>query len=295
MLLLYGLPARNGEALIAAPQGGEWLFRLDGEALGYLGAATSPQLDLKTLVAGHDLMENLLADAAVLRRAGSLDGWALRRTSEPLVARSQLTWALCQCVRGDERVALLPLATDDTNARLAALAEAAPLIVARVGAIDERTVEENSTAPVEELRYASRDDLLWLPGALARVITATERNRDAAQVEALCEEARTAGVLTEPTLARRLGCAEEAIVERLAEPATRFAYQRRSLEYIEGFGLCTHDMLARVRRAASEMSDLRDNPEVGNAWMMRTLGRRLREVTGAHEGIECLIAWLGAA
>jgi hypothetical protein len=29
--------------------------------------------------------------------------------------------------------------------------------------------------------------------------------------------------------------------------------------------------------------------------MMRTLGRRLREVTGAHEGIECLIAWLGAA
>jgi hypothetical protein len=240
-------------------------------------------------------MENLLADAAVLRRAGSLDGWALRRTSEPLVARSQLTWALCQCVRGDERVALLPLATDDTNARLAALAEATPLIVARVGESGERTVEENSTAPVEELRYASRDDLLWLPGALARVITATKRNRDAAQVEALCEEARTAGVLTEPTLARRLGCAEEAIVERLAEPATRFAYQRRSLEYIEGFGLCTHDMLARVRRAASEMSDLRDNPEVGNAWMMRTLGRRLREVTGAHEGIECLIAWLGAA
>ena len=54
-------------------------------------------------------------------------------------------------------------------------------------------------------------------------------------------------------------------------------------------------MLARVRCAASEMSDLRDNPEVGNAWMMRTLGRRLREATGAHEGIECLIAWLVAA
>jgi hypothetical protein len=54
-------------------------------------------------------------------------------------------------------------------------------------------------------------------------------------------------------------------------------------------------MLARVRRAAGEMRELRDNPQVGNAWMMRTLGRRLREVTGAHEGIECLIAWLGAA
>ena len=119
MLLICGLPARNGEALVAAPQGGEWLFRLDGETLGYLGATTSPQLDLKTLVAGHDLMEKLLADAAVLRRAGSLDGWALRRTSEPLVARGQLTWPLCQCVRGDERVALLPLALDDTSERLA--------------------------------------------------------------------------------------------------------------------------------------------------------------------------------
>ena len=91
------------------------VFRLDGETLGYLGATTSPHLDLKSLVAGHDLMEKLLADAAVLRRAGSLDGWALRRTSEPLVARGQLTWLLCQYVRGDERVALLPLALDDTT------------------------------------------------------------------------------------------------------------------------------------------------------------------------------------
>ena len=126
---------------------------------------------------------------------------------------------------------------DDTSERLASLAEASPLIVARIGASGEdgeRTVEEKSIAPVEELRYASRDDLLALPGVLARVITASERDRDAAQVEAICEEARTAGVLTEPTLARRLGCAEEAIVGRLAEPSTRTAYQRRSLEYIEG-------------------------------------------------------------
>ncbi len=28
---------------------------------------------------------------------------------------------------------------------------------------------------------------------------------------------------------------------------------------------------------------------------VRLLGRRLREVTGASEGIECLIAYLGAA
>ena len=117
----------------------------------------------------------------------------------------------------------------------------------------------------------------------------------AARVEAMCDEAAAAGVLTEPVLAQRLDCAEEAIVQRLAEPFTHAACQRRGLEYIEGFGLCTRDMLTRVRRAASEMHEMRANPQVGSAWMMRTLGRRLREVTGAHEGIECLIAWLGAA
>lgn len=295
MLLIGGLPARNGEALVRAPQGGECLFRLDGETFGYLGATTSPQLDLEILAACLDLIEKLLADAAALRRAGALDGWALRRAAEPLVASGHLVWTLGQCVRGDERVALLPLVADSQSASLASLAEATPLMAVRVDMNGESRERANNVAPGEELRYASRDDLLALPGALARVIAAAERTRDAARVEAICEEARGAGVLTEPTLARRLGCAEEAIAGLLAEPSTRAAYLRRSLEYIEGFGLCTRDMLAQVRRAASEMSDLRDNPEVGNAWMMRTLGRRLREVTGAHEGIECLIAWLGAA
>src|SRR6185312_6647911 len=54
MLLLAGLPARSGEALVAAPQGGEWLFRLDGETLGFLGATATPRLDLAALAMGQE-------------------------------------------------------------------------------------------------------------------------------------------------------------------------------------------------------------------------------------------------
>jgi len=134
-----------------------------------------------------------------------------------------------------------------------------------------------------------------LPAALRRALNAVVRRSEEARIEAICNEVVTTGVMTEPALAQRLGCAEEDIILRLAVPSAQAACQRRNLEYIEGFGLCTREMLSRVRRAASEMRELRDSPQVGNAWMMRTLGRRLREVTGAHEGIECLIAWLGAA
>ncbi|HEU5348391.1 MAG TPA: DUF790 family protein [Ktedonobacterales bacterium] len=293
MLLLCGLPARGGEALVVAPQGGEWLFRLDSDILGYLGA-TTPQLDLMTLCASHDLLEKLLADAAALRRAGSLDGWVVRRVNEPLVAGGRLTLALGQCVRGDERVALLALPTTGAVAGVAALAGQTPLIALRA---DEASAAEDADGDrfPDVLRYSSREDLLALPDMLAQAMSAAAQRMDVAQVETICEETSTAGVLTEPVLAQRLGCAEEEIAQRLAEPPTRAACERRGLEYIEGFGLCTREMLGRVRRAASDMREMRDNPQVGSAWMMRTLGRRLREVTGAHEGIECLIAWLGAA
>ena len=290
MLLLAGLSARSGEALIAAPQGGEWLFRLDGETLGFLGATATPRFDLATLNASQKTLEKLLSDASVIRRAGSLDGWTLRRAHEPLIADGRLALALCQAVRGDERVALL-LAADGSHAHgsdadAAMLAETIPLVRVRLG---------DTQASPDELCYTAREDLLALPDALRRAIATTDRRMGAARVEAMCDEAAAAGVLTEPVLAQRLDCAEEAIVQRLAEPFTHAACQRRGLEYIEGFGLCTRDMLTRVRRAASEMHEMRANPQVGSAWMMRTLGRRLREVTGAHEGIECLIAWLGAA
>ena len=292
LLFMCGLPARSGESLVAAPQGGELLFRLDGETLGFLGATTTPQLDLAALCAHLDRLEQFMGDVIVLRRAGALNGWALRRVHEPLVAGGQLALTLCQFVRGDERVTLLPLASKDAHKRLASLAQVVPALGV---ADDTLVIGGDAKAPVYLLRYVNRDEMRSLPGLLAQAIAATVGRRDAAAIEAICDEAATAGVLTELALAHRLGCAEEALAGRLAEPSAVVACQRRSLEYVEGFGLCTRELLSRVRSAASEMRELRDNPQVGNAWMMRTLGRRLREVTGTHEGIECLIAWLGAA
>jgi hypothetical protein len=268
------------------------LFRLDSDVLSFLGATTTPQLDLATLCAHLDRMERFMGEVAALRRAGALDGWALRRVHEPLVAGGQLTLTFCQFVRGDERVALLPLATGDAHALLASLAQ----IVPALGIADDTLVAGgDANAPVYLLRIDDRDEMRSLSGLLSQTITATVGHHDALAIEAICDEAATVGVLTELALAHRLGCAEEALAGRLAEPAARAACQRRSLEYVEGFGLCTREMLIRVRRAASEMREMRENPQVGAAWMMRTLGRRLREVTGTHEGIECLIAWLGAA
>lgn len=292
LLLLCGLPARSGEALVAAPRGGELLFRLDGATLGFLGATTATRLDLAALCAHLDRMERFMGEVAALRRAGVLDGWALRRVYEPLVAGGQLELTLCQFVRGDERVALLPLATHDAHMWLASLAQVVPAL----GVADDTLVAGgDANSPVYLLRYDHRDEMRSLPGLLSQTIAATVGHHDAAAIEAACDEAATAGVLTELALAHRLGCAEEALAGRLTEPAARVACQRHSLEYVEGFGLCTREMLTRVRRAASEMREMRENPQVGAAWMMRTLGRRLREVTGTHEGIECLIAWLGAA
>ncbi|HEU4785416.1 MAG TPA: DUF790 family protein [Ktedonobacterales bacterium] len=292
LLLMCGLPARSGEALVAAPRGGELLFRLDGATLGFLGATTTRQLDLAALGAHLDRMERFMGEVAALRRAGALDGWALRRVHEPLVAGGQLALTLCQFVRGDERVTLLPLATKDAHMRLASLAQVVPALGV---ANDTLVTGGGANPPVYLLRYDHRDEVRSLPGLLSQTIAATVGHHDAAAIEAACDEAATAGVLTELALAQRLGCAEEALAGRLTEPSAVVACQRRSLEYVEGFGLCTREMLTRVRRAATEMRELRENPQVGATWMMRTLGRRLREVTGTHEGIECLIAWLGAA
>ena len=78
---------------------------------------------------------------------------------------------------------------------------------------------------------------------------------------------------------------------------TRFvkaARQARGLQYVEGFGLCTGAVLTRARAAAEDVAILRERAD-GPARVVRALGRRLREVTGASEGIECLIAYLGAA
>ena len=94
-------------------------------------------------------MERLTADLATLRRAGQLDGWALRRTTEPLVAHGRLALALGQFTRGDARVALMPLASAPAAKyleQLDSLATATPLVAIPLA----ETSDSSDTAPTFE-------------------------------------------------------------------------------------------------------------------------------------------------
>jgi hypothetical protein len=156
------------------------------------------------------------------------------------------------------------------------------------------TVETSETSSVPMLVYRARGDLQTLPKLLNGVTRRVERASNTAQLQALFDEARAAGVLTETALAERLRCAEDEVAERLTSPALEVARQAHGLLYVEGFGLCTGAVLTRARAAAEDVAILRERAD-GPARVVRALGRRLREVTGASEGIECLIAYLGAA
>src|SRR5262245_996848 len=111
-LLVAGLPARKAEALVHAPDGRQWLFRLDAEMLGYLGGSVERErvapVDLRSWAEALGRTDALLAEFAQLRRAGVdenwANGWALRRGSEPLLTTNGITPILFQAVRGDQRV-----------------------------------------------------------------------------------------------------------------------------------------------------------------------------------------------
>ena len=189
------------------------------------------------------------------------------------------------------RVPLVPAPTSpEAAAQLAGIAARLPLIAL---ATTETTAEPRTTTPT--LRYTQREAIAHLPSLLSRAIGEADARGEIARIESLFDEARLNGVLTEPKLAERLGCDEEAIAPRLAMPAARAARQAHGIQYIEGFGLCTAETLAKAQAATDEVTALRADQPVGSAWMLRQLGRRLRAVTGASEGIECLIAYLGAA
>lgn len=297
MLLACGLPARSAEAQVAAPDGSAWLFRMDREILGFLGAledARQARFSLETLLGSWQRVGNFADDFAALRRHGLNDGWTLRRAAEPVILASGIVPTLFVASNGEQRVPLALAPASDTGwEHLAAIAGRTPLVALEMTAED--AADEQEHAGVSCLRYGERADLLPLPEMLSRAASDAEHRAGMARLEALLDEAVTAGVLIESRLAQRLGCHEEELPERLIIPAIRNALQRRELRYIEGFGLCTAAMLARVRDATSDVADLRGNPSVGTAWLLRVLGRKLREVTGASEGIECLIAYLGAA
>lgn len=299
-LLVCGLPARSGEATIAAPDGSAWLFRLDGEMLAYLGAAPAGDAPFAAadVLACWRRADAFAAEVAALRRAGALDaGWALRRTAEPLVLDGVVLPALFSLTNGANRVLLTPPpATPAARDRLMELAGRLPLVV--LDSTDENdttTLSMSDEAELTVLRYVRRGDAAALPDLIARAVARVERRAADARVEALLAEVERAGVLTEPLLAERLGCTEEDVPAALGRPPLRAASQRRGLRYVEGFGLCRADVLARAREAADDVTRLRGEQPVGQAWVLRQLGRRLRQVTGASEGIECLIAYLGAA
>jgi len=199
-------------------------------------------------------------------------------------------------VRGDQRVAITHAPTMEPVIDVSASARV-PLIHLRFadGAPELwDAVELNEIGAAPTLVYRARGDLESLPALLNLTTAQVERASNTAQLEALFEEARAAGVLTETALAERLRCAEDEVAERLATPALEAARQARGLQYVEGFGLCTGAVLTRARAAAEDVAILRERAD-GPARVVRALGRRLREVTGASEGIECLIAYLGAA
>lgn len=299
-LLVCGLPARSGEATVAAPDGSEWLFRLDGEMLVYLGAAPAADAPFAAadVLACWRRADAFAAEVAALRRAGALDvGWALRRAAAPLVLDGVVLPTVFSLTNGANRVLLTPPpATLAVRDQLAGLADRLPIVVLAGMADDESAVSALlGETDLPTVRYARRGDAEPLPGLIARAVARVERRTAGARVEALLAEVEQAGVLTEPLLAERLGCAEEDVPEALARPGLRAASQRHGLRYIEGFGLCRADVLARAREAADDVTRLRGEQPVGQAWVLRQLGRRLRQVTGASEGIECLIAYLGAA
>ena len=303
-LLVAGLPTRKAEALVHAPDGRQWLFRLDAETLGYLGGSAERErvapIDLRAWAKALGRTDALLTEFAALRRSGAdenwANGWALRRATEPLISAEGITPILFQAIRGGQPVAITLASTTKPAIAMSAQTQVPVMRLRFADGNPELwdAIELNETGAAPTLVYRARGDLQTLPALLNMTTAQVERASNTAQLEALFEEARTAGVLTETALAERMHCAEDEVAERLAVPALEAARQTRGLQYVEGFGLCTGAVLTRARAAAEDVAILRERAD-GHARVVRALGRRLREVTGASEGIECLIAYLGAA
>lgn len=296
-LLAAGLPARSGEAIVAAPGGAEWRFRLDSEVLGYLGATDTPVTTPAALLEAQRRADAFTADYSALRRAANDAGWSLRRASEPLVGSTGIVPALWTCTRGTQRVALVPIPSEAGAKTLSELATSHPLIVLdvlpEVGSM-QPGIQLGHASQCPTLRYARRADLKALPDLLASVVGQSERSTAQTKFAETLTEARQAGVVAEAKLAERLGCAEEKVASLLLQDDLRRRWQDAGLHYVEGFGLCTDDVLRRARAATQGLDSLLTRQD-GATRRMRVLGQRLREMTGAREGIECLIAYLGAA
>jgi hypothetical protein len=301
-LLACGLPAASGEATIAAPGGEQWQVRLNTEIFAYLGMrpaeddAGAADFSAAALLECWRAQDALAAEYAALRRAGEQDGWTLRRATEPLSLDSAVLPAFFTATRGRQRVSLvLAPSTERGAARLADLAARIPLVTLSVAVENSPQHRLPPGAPgLPGLVYSRRGDMGQLPALLTQAAALTENSSQARQLEAIFEQAHDTGVLTEQQLAEGLACPGEALPALFARAEARALAKDYNTQYIEGFGLCSAQVLMRARAAARDVASQRNQNESA-IQQVRVLGRRLREVTGASEGIECLIAYLGAA
>ena len=299
ILLACGLPAAGGQALIAEPGGGEWLLRLDTEAWTMLGAPTDHDslFSVADYVGALRRVEALGADMAAARRASQHDGWSVTRRTHLLVGSEGIIPSVAACLRGNARVPLVPLPTREAGrAGLSRVAARTPLVLLAGSGISDAYEHGDAREPgLLVWSYTCREDVAALPALLAHTIAASERQAHLARLDDALADLRRTGVLTESRLAEWLHCAEEDVPARLAAPDARALREAQGIRYVEGFGLCSASILDRAKAAADDVARQRGDQPAGQAWVARVLGRKLREVTGASEGIECLIAYLGAA
>ncbi|HLV97733.1 MAG TPA: DUF790 family protein [Ktedonobacterales bacterium] len=299
-LLTCGLPAQSGEAIIAAPGGGKWYLRLNSDIFTYLGMRPAEDgvadFSLADLLECWRAQDALAAEYSAIRKAGEENGWTLRRAAEPLSLEDAVLPTFFVATRARQRVAfVLAPGTESGASHLAAIAARIPLVTLRVAAANPlRQNGSPHASGLLELTYSARGDLAALPGLLTQAASLAEKSNKAQQLEAAFEQAHEAGVLTEQQLAEALTCAEEALPALLSRSDARRLAKDYYIEYIEGFGLCSVQVLMRARAVARDVASRPDRSESA-VQVARMLGRRLREVTGASEGIECLIAYLGAA
>lgn len=306
LLLACGLPARSGEALVAAPTG-EWIFRFDDVSLGYLGLTppdAPPLCTSESVLAAWDTADRLVSDFAAVRRSGDADGWRLRRAPDPLVAAGVLLPSFLVAVRGGDRVPLIaPPSSPAAAARVRAFAARQPLAVldpCADGALSpERPANEgDSVASLDDFAPrtgSGREAAAALPARLASAVARGATRATTHRIVSVMDVVASVGVLTEGRIAERLGCSDDDVAAQLGTPEAIALREAHAIRYVEGFGLCAPDVLAKAQAAAEDVARERGGELVGHAWTVRVLGRRLREVTGASEGIECLIAYLGAA
>lgn len=225
-----------------------------------------------------DEAESLLGGIHAERRAGNFAGWRMRRWPAPQVTERGVLWPEYTITRGQIAIGLLPLTAAQVRAdadALVALAERLPFIVLVKGAL--RAIPVGLTV----LRLDGERDAADLADYLTRTFPLNATEAAPEWLSALGDAARAAGSLAESDLARQLDCPEEAVIARLA------GLDAPDLLYIDGFGLCAEEFLARAR--ALEEAEIARN---GGRLDLGTLGRKLRTMVGRNEGLHALIAHL---